>query len=526
MASYITQSNDPFFEVDIKGIRIASLNVRGLKNLIKQSAIINHLKTFKIDVLGIQDTHLIQNEENNLKQSWRGPCIFAEGSNNSKGLCILFSNNFNLDQITTIYKNDRILICSLKIGIESFIFCNIYAPNDIIKKKLFFNTLTKVIRDNLNENQQKKLFLFGDFNCVMNNSLDIVSGNPHSPDTVKSFNKTIEGLEQIDVWRKHFRNQKNYTWSGGNPLVARRIDYIFASKFLMPFLQSCEIVSIGHTDHRLVFCDLRFYKFKKGKGIYKMNDSLFLDSTFKNTMSNLIKQNIEDLSDIEPILKWNVIKKRVKELSQQFGKYNKIKQKNELEQLRYELNMQENKLIQNPDNLNLQRNIINIKAKLELLNISKTEAAKIRSKVKWIEEGEKNTKYFLNLEKFRANNNTVFELKDREGGLILDEGEIVEEFAKHFESVYDNLDIDTDNIGNNMDNFLQNVSLKTLNPEEKQNIDKPIDITEIEKALKNLNKDSSPGHDGITMSFYLTFFEEIKHTLLEFFNECYSIGNL
>ena len=86
MASYITQSNDPFFEVDIKGIRIASLNVRGLKNLIKQSAIINHLKTFKIDVLGIQDTHLIQNEENNLKQSWRGPCIFAEGSNNSKGL--------------------------------------------------------------------------------------------------------------------------------------------------------------------------------------------------------------------------------------------------------------------------------------------------------------------------------------------------------------------------------------------------------------------------------------------------------
>ena len=71
-----------------------------------------------------------------------------------------------------------------------------------------------------------------------------------------------------------------------------------------------------------------------------------------------------------------------------------------------------------------------------------------------------------------------------------------------------------------MDNFLQNVSLKTLNPVEKQNIDKPIDITEIEKALKNLNKDSSPGHDGITMTFYLTFFEEIKHTLLEFFNEC------
>jgi hypothetical protein len=32
-------------------------------------------------------------------------------------------------------------------------------------------------------------------------------------------------------------------------------------------------------------------------------------------------------------------------------------------------------------------------------NIKKTESAKIRSRVKWAEEGEKSTRYFLNLEK-------------------------------------------------------------------------------------------------------------------------------
>jgi hypothetical protein len=35
-------------------------------------------------------------------------------------------------------------------------------------------------------------------------------------------------------------------------------------------------------------------------------------------------------------------------------------------------------------------------------NLKKTEAAKIRSRVKWAEEGEKSTRYFFNLEKKRG----------------------------------------------------------------------------------------------------------------------------
>ena len=55
---------------------------------------------------------------------------------------------------------------------------------------------------------------------------------------------------------------------------------------------------MGHTDHRLVYCELKFYNFKRGKGTFKMNDSLFLDPVFKQTMSCLIKRNIDELKRI------------------------------------------------------------------------------------------------------------------------------------------------------------------------------------------------------------------------------------
>ena len=363
MASYNT-NNNACFDVDIKELKIASLNVRGLKNTIKQSAIVNSLKSLNIDIICLQDTHLIQIEENNLKLEWSGPCFFAEGTNNSKGMCIMFNKDFMSNQISIIYKNDRVLLCSLNIGAETFFICNIYAPNEVPHKKLFYRTLISIIRDNLDEQQQKHLFLVGDFNCVMNNSLDVISGHPHSVDAVKCLNQATQDLELIDVWRKHNKTEKNYTWSGGNPVVARRIDFIFSNRYLTPFLNDCNIMSIGHTDHRLVYCEMKFYKFKKGKGTFKMNDSLFLDPVFKNTMSKLITTNKEELKDEDPILKWNIIKSRVKELAQQYGKYNKLERTNKIECLRNELNFSENQLAKRPEDEKVVKIILDLKKKI------------------------------------------------------------------------------------------------------------------------------------------------------------------
>ena len=152
MASKHTDNNF-CFDVDVKELRIATLNVRCLKNLLKQSSIVKSLRSFNVDILGLQETHLLLEEENNLCLAWNGPCIFAEGTNNSKGLAILFSNKFTHDQISVLLKNDRILLCSIKIKNETFYICNIYAPNEINSKIMFYKKLTSrsIIKENLDE---------------------------------------------------------------------------------------------------------------------------------------------------------------------------------------------------------------------------------------------------------------------------------------------------------------------------------------------------------------------------------------
>ena len=111
-------------------------------------------------------------------------------------------------------------------------------------------------------------------------------------------------------------------------------------------------------------------------------------------MKKCLLENSENLKDLEPDLKWSIIKIRAKELTEQFGKYNKILKKQNIDTLREKLDSLEKQLCSDKENLELMQKIIEVKNELEIYNIARAEAARIRSKVEWIEKGEKCTNYF------------------------------------------------------------------------------------------------------------------------------------
>ena len=70
-------------------------------------------------------------------------------------------------------------------------------------------------------------------------------------------------------------------------------------------------------------------------------------------------------------------------------------------------------------NRTIQEEKLKLQKKLELMEMEKTKRALIGAGIKWIEEGEKNN-FFLNLEKSRAENNTINRLVKRDGEIVTD----------------------------------------------------------------------------------------------------------
>ena len=64
-------------------------------------------------------------------------------------------------------------------------------------------------------------------------------------------------------------------------------------------------------------------------------------------------------------------------------------------------------LSQNPESQEFQENLRILHNTYEIVSIHKTREAEIRSRIKYIEEGERNTKYFLSMEKVRGGQNTI-----------------------------------------------------------------------------------------------------------------------
>ena len=151
------------------------------------------------------------------------------------------------------------------------------------------------------------------------------------------------------------------------------------------------------------------------------------------------------------------------------------------------------------------------KIELQKLREKKTEGMIIRSRVQWIREGEKPSRYFCSLESRNFIDRSMSILENNERNIISNQREILKEVKDFYAKLYSdqnvrNVDLDQTIRGANK-----------LTQEESNLLEGPLTLDEISEALKNTKNNKSPGSDGFTVEFYIFFFIDIGTFLVKIF---------
>ena len=126
-------------------------------------------------------------------------------------------------------------------------------------------------------------------------------------------------------------------------------------------------------------------------------------------------------------------------------------------------------------------------------------SAIFRCRAKWHIEGEKNSKYFFNLEKANYRRKTVHAVKT-EAGLQVKEAEILQECHQYFSNAFKSK--------SSKQFALINTFGKTVSAENCEKLDQPLREEEFFKCLKLFKNEKAPGCDGLPAEFYKCFLVE------------------
>lgn len=495
--------------------------MRGLRNVVKRKNLFRHFKENKYDIVCIQESYVTKGVSELWKKEWGGDMIFFESTSHSKGQIILIRKQFPFAWNTFIL-NERVIAVRLSIENREVCVFNIYAPNATREVKEFLHDLASKV----NECDCERKIVCGDFNAVLSNELDIISGDKHQEGLVKAFNVFVNDCVLNDMWRICNPQEKEHTWSkGGGKFIARRLDYMLINDNVLDEAIECNIYSVPSSDHRGVYLQIKCDEVRRGPGYWKFNNSLLKKQAYVDNINQTIDTFLSEHSSEDEVLKWELLKLEIKETTMQYSKKVAITKRTQLVELQHELNTCDLSLAKDPENKTAIRRREQLRLNLELLEKEKLQSAQIRSKVKWIEDGEKNTKYFLNLERSRANAKLMPRLELENGAIITDQFEILEAQKEYFKTLYTRT-LPDNALEDNINSFLHDCEVPQLTDEDKLECEGKVTIDEASSALKLMKNGSSPGMDGLTTEFCKFFWSKLRAVIVDSFNKSFERGNL
>ena len=212
----------------------------------------------------------------------------------------------------------------------------------------------------------------------------------------------------------------------------------------------------------------------RGRGFWKLNTSLLSEMRYVQEIKTAIESTVNQYKDdtsVNPALLWEMVKLKVREKS--ISTYKNVTTRKCKEILEREISLLEKHLDNsndsNPSYHIVAEKIFTLKKDLENIFEYRTKGAIIRSKSQWYNEGEKNSAYFLNLEKRHCKQGTIHQLKINDTDFVTSDRDILSECTAFYKNLYTSKNPDSF-----QSTFLSEVNFTSLTDEEKTIYEGPL----------------------------------------------------
>ncbi|KAJ9536537.1 hypothetical protein OSB04_un000289 [Centaurea solstitialis] len=407
--------------------------------------------------------------------------------NTETGTRILVAWDEGVLDVMVVDSHAQFLHCFVKLrGLDKAFFITIvYGSNLMTDRKELWSGLRKA-RVLMGD---KPWVVLGDFNSILFPH-DGYGGSSRRNPSMEDFYLCVEDVELLDINYSGI----HYTWvqkpKGGEGLL-RKLDRIMSNTMFLSLFQGSSVVFMnrGLSDHACGILELPITFRKKPRG-FKFDNFITDNPAFLDIVAQEWEFPVYGSFMHRLLCHLKRLKQPLRKLRNLVGdvslRVNKLRTELDAIHLAYDLD---------PSNPVLMEDLAHISLAYERARNDELLFLKQRAKVRWLHDGDKNSKFFHQVVKERRSRSLIRSVLDSQGRYVYDEA-VGDLFVDHFRSFLGMCDpLVEPTIPND---FFR----KSLTLSESLHMIRPIMDDEIKWAVFNIGNDKAPGSDGFTSKFF------------------------
>jgi hypothetical protein len=132
-----------------------------------------------------------------------------------------------------------------------------------------------------------------------------------------------------------------------------------------------------------------------------------------------------------------------------------------------------------------------------------------KSRVQWLKEGERNTKFFHRSTIARRSHNKILKIRDQDGIERESHQDIENTLVKHFQEIAKEPNLDRTEA---IQRIVRHIP-KLVTEEHNVNLCKPISKEEVDQVIQEMPNGKAPGPDGFTVDFFKACWDVVKYDI-------------